>query len=96
VYLETHHGIGADGASLRLVGVRAHGWKLIRTPALARSELYDLTRDPGERDDRLGAPEGAELERLLAAWEASAPPARARPAPDRALREQLKALGYVQ
>jgi arylsulfatase A-like enzyme len=95
-YLETHHGIGADGASLRLLAVRANGWKLIHTPALGRFELYDLARDPGERDDRLGAPEGAELQRLLGSWEAAAPPARERPAPGRALREQLKALGYVQ
>jgi arylsulfatase A-like enzyme len=96
VYSETHMGIAADGSALHLLSVRQQGWKLIHTPALGRFELYDLTRDPAEREDRFGAPEGADLQRLLAAWQASAPPARERPEPDPALHERLRALGYVQ
>jgi arylsulfatase A-like enzyme len=96
VYSETHMGIAANGSALHLVSVRQDGWKLIHTPALGRFELYDLTRDPAEREDRFGAPEGADLQRLLAAWESSAPQAREQPEPDPALHERLKALGYVQ
>jgi hypothetical protein len=60
-------------------------------------ELYDLARDPGERENRWGAaPEGEALAALLAAFEASAPaPLRAR-AGDAGLHEKLRALGYAE
>lgn len=94
-FSETRHGLGV-GEELQLVSVRQGGWKLIHTPATNRFELYDLAHDPGEHDDRFAtAPESADLVRLLTAWEAAAP-SRPQPAgPDPALREKLRALGYV-
>ena len=78
------------------MSLRAGGWKLIHTPALSRFELYDLARDPGERDDRYGeAPEGARLTGLLGSWEAAAvasPPSEGR---DPGFGTKLRALGYV-
>jgi len=95
-FSETRYGIAPDGTSATLAAVRTPGWKLIHTPALGRYELYDLTHDPGERDDRFGAePEGARLAALLAGWEGETP----RPPPatgqDPRLQEKLRALGYV-
>jgi arylsulfatase A-like enzyme len=93
---ETRYGPGPDGGATPLVSLRQPPWKLIHAPAAGRFELYDLARDPGERDDRFGAaPEGARLAALLAGWQAAAaPPSVA--GQDPALRERLRALGYVQ
>jgi len=67
-----------------------------RTPAPERYELYDLARDPAEREDRFArAPEGAALAKLLAAWEAAAPAPPRAEGHDPALGEKLRALGYV-
>jgi arylsulfatase A-like enzyme len=97
VFSETHHGIAPGGGDMHLLSVRTPGWKLIHTPALARFELYDLARDPGEHDDRFGTvPEGEHLVELLTAWERAAPPPPQVTSPDPALREKLRALGYVE
>ncbi|MGH0035996.1 MAG: sulfatase [Myxococcota bacterium] len=80
-----------------------HPWKLIRRPRLQHSELYLLSEDPGEVDDLAEARPGrtreleGELRRLMKA------PDRGRVEPvnparvdDDELREQLRALGYVE
>jgi len=60
--------------------VRRGRWKLVRTPYLGVEELYDLERDPGERDNLLPDPgdEAAlalpELRAALSQWMASADP----------------------
>jgi arylsulfatase A-like enzyme len=87
------------------------GWKLIRTERTVEFggavehgagtlELYDLTRDPGERDDRAAAePDRArELAATLDAWldrhrAAPAPPA---PSVGKDRMDDLRALGYVE
>jgi hypothetical protein len=80
-----------------LTSVRTPQWKLIHTPALDRYELYDLTRDRAERENRFGAVrESDTLLRLLAGWEATAPPRPQTVAPDPSVQERLRALGYVQ
>jgi arylsulfatase A-like enzyme len=95
-FSETHHGLGVGDAEMQVISVRTDGWKLIHTPATNRFELYDLVHDPSERDDRFAtAAEGGELVRLLGAWEAAAPPRPQPVGPDPALREKLRALGYV-
>jgi arylsulfatase A-like enzyme len=94
--LETSSGIGPDGASLDLIAVRTPRWKLVETPALDRRELYDLTADPGEHDDRAAsAPEAAELTAALARWrDATRTAAADTVAPG--VHERLRALGYAQ
>src|SRR5437773_511480 len=94
---ETRNAIGPDGTEIRLLSLRTPEWKLIHAPALGRSELYDLARDPGEHQDRFGAvPQGAALGETLAAWETAAPPPPALTYYDPAFREKLRALGYVE
>ena len=96
-FAETVRGIAPDGSRIELLSVRRDGWKLVRTPALGRMELYDLTRDPGERENRWGAaPEGEALAALLAAFEASAPPPPRARGGDAGLHEKLRALGYAE
>jgi arylsulfatase A-like enzyme len=94
--LETSSGIGPDGAPLDLVAVRTARWKLVETPALDRRELYDLSADPGERNDRAAsAPEAAELGTALARWRDTTRTASADTvAPG--VHERLRALGYAQ
>jgi arylsulfatase A-like enzyme len=94
---ETSRGIAPDGAAVDLVAISDGGWKLVRTPALARTELYDLARDPLEREDRGGAaPEAVRLATALDAWQAAAPLPPPMVAGDGAFRERLRALGYVR
>src|SRR5439155_383990 len=71
---ETLYGLMPDGATTPIVSLLTTGWKLIHAPALGRYELYDLVRDPAEREDRFAsAPEGARLAARLAEWETTAP-----------------------
>jgi arylsulfatase A-like enzyme len=78
--------------------------KLIRSSD-GRHELYDLERDPAESDDRFAADPATanRLMQALEAWEAERAAARgsraalvAPAALDDALRERLRALGYLQ
>jgi arylsulfatase A-like enzyme len=78
--------------------VRQGDWKLIRGPGEGRRELFDLAKDPHEREDRAAAdPARAdELEQRIAAWlrEHERPdPAPGAVSPEDL--ERLRALGYV-
>ena len=97
VISETSHGIGPNGEEdAELIALRTAQWKLIEEPAVGRFELYDLARDPAERNDRFGqAPEGDTLVQALTAWRASVTAAAPAPGSDPALRQKLRALGYV-
>ncbi|HUE29421.1 MAG TPA: sulfatase, partial [Verrucomicrobiae bacterium] len=93
---ETLYGLMPDGTTTPIVSLRTAEWKLIHAPALGRYELYDLRRDPGEREDRFGnAAEGAALAARLAEWETTAPAPPRAEGSDPALGEKLRALGYV-
>jgi len=93
---ETLYGIMPDGATTPIVSLRTADWKLIHAPALGRYELYDLRRDPAEREDRFAsAAEGAALAARLAEWETAAPAPPRAEGHDPALGEKLRALGYV-
>lgn len=77
-----------------LHGLRSAAWKLIEAP---RRELYDLDRDPGERDNVIDAQgeRAASLARRLQA-DMRATAAQATKAPtDREAAERLRALGYL-
>jgi arylsulfatase A-like enzyme len=95
---ETACGIAPDGSPLDVVAVTTPGWRLIRTPALERWELYDLIHDPAEHENRWREDhvEGVSLASRLAVWEASAaaPPRGAEPDPT--LARKLRALGYLE
>jgi len=96
-FVETRYGVAPDGSDTDIVAVRGGDWKLIHMPTLARSELYDLARDPGEHENRFGtAPEGAALAERLAAWQTTAPPPPLATGRDPQLEEKLRALGYVE
>jgi len=79
------------------------GWKLLvfRDGGAERQELYDLSRDPGERHDLWAAyPDTAARLRARRArlWRPDAPPpSRGEPAPpalDAAAKKRLRSLGY--
>jgi arylsulfatase A-like enzyme len=96
-FVETASGIAPDGSPVEVVAVRTARWKLIETPTLARSELYDLGADPREHTDRFGSADvagalTAELER----WRATTATAAATPATDPAFAAKLRALGYAR
>ena len=96
--LETASGIAPDGSPEELTALRTIGWKLIETAARRRTEVYDLTADPGERHDLDGATaEAASLARALAQWRDATPredgPLRG---PDPAFADKLRALGYAR
>jgi len=85
-----------------LYSIRTPRWKLVDRPAVGRSQLFDLRRDPGETRD-VAAERPTVVEKLLgelAAWRH----ARARrhddegPAPEisEAARQDLRALGYAE
>lgn len=80
------------------------GMKLIFTPALRRTELYDLRRDPGELHDLSQAPDHAERLAALASGLAalrrenrldSIEPSAPQELTDEE-REKLRSLGYVE
>src|SRR5439155_3451249 len=60
-----------DGRGGEIVSLRMPGTKLIWAPTLGHFQLFDLVRDPGEREDRWGdgAP-AAPLAHLLSEWRA--------------------------
>jgi arylsulfatase A-like enzyme/Flp pilus assembly protein TadD len=76
-----------------LLAMRSAGWKLIDAP---RRELYDLARDPGERDNRIAAAPG-ESKRLLDLLGKRRAPSIADSGapPDPEVLEKLRSLGYV-
>ena len=95
-FSETSLGI-VDGKAGKLVSLRTPEWKLIQTPATGRFELYDLVRDPAEREDRFGtAPEGAALVTELTAWQPPPPPVVITTEATPKLERELRALGYVE
>ncbi|HTE06050.1 MAG TPA: sulfatase-like hydrolase/transferase [Planctomycetota bacterium] len=100
VFSQTGHGVehGIPGLTIKCAVVR-DGWKLIRTPANGREELYDLRADPGERDDRARREpaRATELAAALDAWQArgARPAVTARVATDEEARRDLQALGYL-
>jgi arylsulfatase A-like enzyme len=96
-FVETTGGIAPDGGPVELVAVRTARWKLIHTPSLARTELYDLATDPRERIDGSAAADVrttllADLER----WRAATSSAVATGAADPAFAARLRALGYAE
>ena len=97
VLSETGSAIGPTGSHIAIEALRTPDRKLIATPALGRTELYDLPRDPRERDDRAAAApaEAATLRARLDALVAAAPPPPQAERTDPALGEKLRALGYV-
>ena len=97
VISETGWSVGVNGTSSRLVSLRTPEWKLIHDPAANAFELYDLRRDPAERENRYGvAAEGPALVRMLSDWGANAPPAPRTDGRDPEIRGKLRALGYVE
>src|SRR5438552_8654050 len=84
-----------DGRGGEIVSVRTPATKLIWAPALGHYQLFDLVRDPGEREDRWGDGASAPaLAHLLAEWRAAAPePPAATAGPG--FEERLRALGYL-
>jgi arylsulfatase A-like enzyme len=94
---ESPSGVARDGTRTALVSLRTDRWKLIAAPALGRFELYDLARDPAERNDLYGfEAEGAALADELARWTSSAPAPPPVAGRDPRLGEKLRALGYVE
>jgi arylsulfatase A-like enzyme len=93
----------AEAYTERTVNARAlhaivgKGFKLIRRANGSR-ELYDLRRDPGEREN-LFAPEtpiAAELDRHLESWASLARPSNKPGTIDPDTLQRLKALGYIR
>lgn len=76
-----------------LRGLETPGWKYIRVP---RAELYNLEKDPGERDNLAGKEKGrvAEMESRLAAM-LEGEKARKTKAMDPETAERLRSLGYL-
>jgi len=81
-------------------GIRRGSWKLIEAAEEGRLDLYDLTRDPGEKNDLVAddTARAAELAGLIETWrdtETAQVGERPLEVP-RDVRRQLRALGYVQ
>jgi choline-sulfatase len=76
-------------------GVRVDHLKLIEHTR-GEDELYDLSRDPGERKNRhADSPEDvARLKEILDAWKSEHPTKRSEPTLDGSVRRALEALGY--
>jgi arylsulfatase A-like enzyme/Tfp pilus assembly protein PilF len=77
-----------------LQGFRSASWKYIRAP---RPELYDLRRDPGERQNRIAdhRAQAASFESLLRAQTPSAGASAAATSTGPVADAQLRALGYL-
>ncbi|MBN1422229.1 MAG: sulfatase-like hydrolase/transferase [Planctomycetes bacterium] len=68
-----------------MLSIRDGDWKLLMNPDRSRVELYDIPRDPRERDDR-SAEEPEVVDRLakkLIAWQKTLPPGPIEPAAGR-------------
>lgn len=103
IFLERRSYVGKEFEGRNVSGektaVRAGRWKYIEAPAENDFELYDLSSDPKELDNRYDAERetATRLADMLAAWRRTtpvAPPEQAPVKPDSA--EKLRALGYVQ
>jgi len=92
---ETWKAVARDGTLTRLVSLRQAGWKLIEAPASGGVEVYDLTRDAAERDNRAAARESSGLRLALARALAAAPPPPDPGGADPEMTEKLRALGYA-
>jgi choline-sulfatase len=91
-YLESQMAMRHLGWS-PVYGMRDAGWKYIRSP---RPELYDLTADRQEQQNRFGGDAGqrARLESALQRQLSAEPAASAR-VPDRETSDRLRSLGYL-
>lgn len=83
----------------RIEAVRSGDWKMIRYPGLQGDyfELYDLARDPGERQDR-SAGESERLKRYIALLNDRGPGVSKRIGEHeipQEIKDELRALGYV-
>jgi arylsulfatase A-like enzyme len=97
VVSETASALAPDGSAMDLASLRTATWKLIDAPSLPRRELYDLGRDPSERDDRWGTVAGGEaLRERLDRFRATAPQPPRAERDDPALDEKLRTLGYIE
>jgi arylsulfatase A-like enzyme len=89
--------VGTLQVSGEQLALRRGRWKYIEAPEEQRRELYDLTEDPGERND-LHQREPAIAQQLaaeLARWRAETPVAAAAGPVSPEDRKRLEALGYV-
>jgi hypothetical protein len=81
-------------------GLQCGDWKLVREDSGGtRTELFDLGRDPAEAHDLtalLPKRAGYLLSLLWANEREEVRPSHVKAEPDPALRERLRALGYVQ
>jgi len=94
---ETRFGVGPERSNVELLSVRTPDRKLIHAPALGTFELYDLVRDPAERNNRYGDDaESRALTAELERWRSAIPPPSPAPERDPRLFEKLRALGYVE
>jgi arylsulfatase A-like enzyme len=99
--LETTSGIAPDGSPVDVVAIRSARWKVVQTPRLSRTEVYDLAGDPREQSDRTSsaADAAADAASLLAAlerWRTDTPVADTSGAADPAFAARLRALGYAE
>jgi len=84
--------------------VREGPFKFVQTPYLGTEALFDLSRDPEERDNLLAAPNAeirsraTRLRRKLEAWAASAHPlpSRFEPSQREETIRRLRSLGYMK
>jgi len=91
LYLESIHGRRRFGWA-PLAGFLDWPEKYVSAP---RAELYDLERDPGERENRFTAERAGALERRLEAARGGEPAERAAEAGSGVDLERLASLGYV-
>ena len=103
IFLERRSYVGKEFEGRDVSGektaVRAGRWKYIEAPAENDFELYDLSRDPQELDNRFPADRetATRLADVLAAWRRTTPAAAPQQAPvNEESAEKLRALGYVQ
>lgn len=90
--------VGAFQVAGDAFGLRLGRWKYIEAPEESRRELFDLLRDPGERQN-LSAQQGAradELSARIARWRERTARAAPAGAVDAADRERLRAMGYAE
>jgi arylsulfatase A-like enzyme len=94
-HLELVTGYAFVGTELLKVGVRTQDLKLVVDVRTGNREVYDIARDPGERNNLYGLHvDGSRLEKLLPTIQVGTePPTSGTPSAEE--HEQLRALGYV-